>query len=42
MKDGCPMPDKYRQRADRFFAFEDRENCRRIYEQLRAYQKENL
>ena len=42
MRDGCPMPDEYRQRADRFFAFDDHENCRRIYEQLRTYQKEHF
>ena len=42
MKGGCVMPDEYRQRADRFFAFDDHDNCRRIYEELIRYQKENL
>ena len=42
MKTGCVMPEKFRQRADRFFAFDDHENCKRIYEELRKYQKEHF
>ena len=42
MRDGCVMPEQYRQRADKFFAFDDRDNCRRIYEELLRYQKENF
>ena len=34
MENGCRMKEKYRERADRFFAFSDRNNCRRVYEKL--------
>ena len=34
MENGCQMKDEYRARADRFFAFNDRNNCRRVYEKL--------
>lgn len=30
MKNGCQMKPEYRERADRFFAFNDRDNCKRI------------
>lgn len=29
---GCVMEEKYRSRADSFFAFRDRDNCRRIFD----------
>ena len=32
MRRNCRMEDKYRERADRFFAFDDHDNCKRIYE----------
>ncbi len=31
MKNDCVMPEKYRKRADDFFAFSDHHNCERIY-----------
>ena len=34
MRNGCTMTPEYHSRADRFFAFDDRENCRRVYEKL--------
>ncbi len=35
MENGCKLKDEYRARIDGFFAFNDRENCRRVYEKLR-------
>ncbi len=32
MRGGCQMKPEYRARADRFFAFDDHNNCARIYE----------
>lgn len=37
MENGCVLKDKYRARIDGFFAYNDRENCRRVYEKLRAW-----
>jgi len=34
MEHGCRLKDAYRARIDRFFAFDDAENCRRVYEKL--------
>lgn len=31
------MDDKYREQKQRYFAYLDRENCKRIYERLKAY-----
>lgn len=39
MKNGCQMKDEYRRRADDFFAFNDHNNCKRIYEEMIKYQK---
>lgn len=36
MEDGCRMDEKYRQRADEFFAFHDRKNCERIFNEIAA------
>ncbi len=36
MKTGCVMEPEYRERADRFFAFSDRNNCQRVYERIKA------
>lgn len=38
MENGCELKDKYRARIDGFFAYNDRENCRRVYEKLLALQ----
>ena len=32
MRSGCVMKDQYKERVNRFFAFDDQENCRRVYE----------
>ncbi|MBO4591292.1 MAG: CDP-glycerol glycerophosphotransferase family protein [Eubacterium sp.] len=40
MKDGCEMKEIYRMRADDFFEYDDRNNCKRIYEEMLRYQKE--
>ena len=34
MAGGCRMKDEYRARADRFFAYDDHNNCQRVYEKL--------
>jgi CDP-glycerol glycerophosphotransferase (TagB/SpsB family)/GT2 family glycosyltransferase len=36
MKDGCVMDDVYTQRVDDFFAFNDRDNCKRVYDAVLA------
>ncbi len=34
MENGCELKDKYRERIDNFFAFNDKENCKRVYEKI--------
>lgn len=34
MKTGCKMKASYQSRVDKFFAFNDRDNCRRVYEKI--------
>ena len=34
MESGCQLPPEYRQRADSFFAYNDHENRRRVYEAI--------
>ncbi|MDR1946941.1 MAG: CDP-glycerol glycerophosphotransferase family protein [Desulfovibrio sp.] len=34
MEGGCRMDPVHRDRADTFFAFRDRNNCRRVYDAL--------
>lgn len=34
MENGCALKDKYRERIDSFFAFNDTDNCRRVYEKI--------
>lgn len=38
MEAGCRLKEFYRARQDDFFAYDDRENCRRIYEDAAAFQ----
>lgn len=38
MKNGCIMKDMYRQRADDFFAYNDVNNCQRVYDDMLEYQ----
>lgn len=39
MDSGCRLKELYRQREDSFFAFNDKESCRRIFEDALAYQQ---
>lgn len=34
MEDNCQLKDKYRERIDNFFAYNDRNNCERIYNEI--------
>lgn len=34
MENGCQLKDKYRERIDNFFMFNDRNNCQRVYEKI--------
>lgn len=34
MKQGCQLKDKYRERIDHFFAFNDQNNCERVYQKV--------
>ena len=36
MKCDCALKDKYKQRMDNFFAFNDRNNCQRVYEAIKS------
>ena len=40
MKDGCQMKELYKMRADDFYAFDDRNNCRRIFDEIVTYMSE--
>ena len=40
MESGCALKPFYRDRQDDFFAFSDHENCKRIFEDAYAWQKE--
>ena len=42
MENGCCLKDKYRERIDRFFAFNDKNNCRRIYEKIIESENANV
>ena len=33
-KGGCVLKDKYRERIDTFFAFNDQNNCQRVLERI--------
>lgn len=34
MENGCKLKEEYRKRIDEFFAFNDRNNCQRVYEKI--------
>ena len=36
MENGCQIKPKYRERIDRFFAFNDRNNCQRVYKAIKS------
>ena len=40
MKNGCQLKDIYRERIDRFFAFDDQNNCQRVYDRIMELEKE--
>lgn len=40
MENGCQLKDKYRQRIDKFFAFNDQNNCQRVYEKIMELDKQ--
>lgn len=39
IESGCVMEDKYRRRVKQFFAYSDRNNCKRVYESILALDK---
>ena len=39
LESGCALKEKYREREDAFFAFQDHGNCRRIFEDALEYQR---
>lgn len=39
MENGCTLKDKYRERIDNFFAFNDQNNCQRVYEKILELEK---
>lgn len=40
MANGCKLKDQYRERIDHFFAFDDQNNCQRVYEHILELEKE--
>lgn len=40
MENGCQLKDKYRERIDNFFAFNDQNNCERVYNAIMDLDKE--
>lgn len=40
VKNDCMMKDKYRERADKFFAFNDKDNCKRVVNRIIELLKE--
>ena len=34
IKNGCIMEEKYKERVDNFYAFTDRDNCKRVYDEI--------
>lgn len=34
VKGGCKMPEKYQKRVDDFFTFRDKNNCKRVYDEI--------
>ncbi len=41
MQNGCVLKDKYRERIDNFFAFNDQNNCKRILDKILEMQSES-
>lgn len=40
MENGCELKPKYRERIDNFFAFNDKNNCKRVYEKIIVLDKD--
>lgn len=41
MENDCRLKDVYRERIDRFFAFDDQHNCERVYARIRELEEKN-
>lgn len=41
MENGCKLKDKYRERIDNFFAFDDQNNCQRVYDKIMELEKQD-
>ena len=39
MEQGCALKPEYKERQDAFFAFDDHENCKRIFQDAMEYRK---
>lgn len=39
MENGCELKSEYRDRIDRFFAFDDQNNCQRLYDKILASER---
>lgn len=39
MENGCKLKDKYRERIDNFFAFDDQNNCKRVFDKMMENRK---
>ena len=42
VKEGCTMPEEYRQRADEWFPYRDQSNCQRVYEAICEVEKRKI
>ena len=40
MANGCQMKDKYKERVDQFFAYNDQNNCQRLYDRIMELERE--
>lgn len=41
MANGCQMKDKYKERVDQFFAYNDQNNCQRLYDHIMELERED-
>lgn len=41
MANGCQMKDKYKERVDQFFAYNDQNNCQRLYDRIMELEREH-
>ena len=39
MENGCKMKEVYKKRVDEFFAFNDKNNCERLYQRITELEK---